>query len=57
MRKDGLEVVSTAERYLDGSGAAYKVLASICQANMDFVSGKVEELLEMLLTSLSNVHS
>ena len=53
---------STARPALQDTDAAvqkkaYKVLASICQANMDFVSGKVEELLETLLTSLSNVHS
>ena len=36
---------------------AYKVLASICEANMNFVAGKVEEFLETLVTSLSSVHS
>lgn len=53
---------STAKPALQDNDAAvqkkaYKVLASICQANMNFVAGKVEELLETLLTSLSTVHS
>ncbi|KAG0554229.1 hypothetical protein KC19_12G074700 [Ceratodon purpureus] len=36
---------------------AYKVLASICEANTNFVAGKVQDFLEMLVTSLSSVHS
>jgi ribosomal RNA-processing protein 12 len=36
---------------------AYKVLASICEANMNFVAGKAEDFLETLVTSLSSVHS
>ncbi|KAG0609787.1 hypothetical protein M758_7G013900 [Ceratodon purpureus] len=53
---------STARPALQDNDAAvqkkaYKVLASICQANINFVAGKVEELLETLLTSLSSVHS
>nr|PNR59348.1 hypothetical protein PHYPA_002139 [Physcomitrium patens] len=53
---------STARPALQDTDAAvqkkaYKVLSSICQANMSFVAGKAEELLETLLSSLSNVHS
>lgn len=60
---EALEMLfSTARPALQDNDAAvqkkaYKVLASICQANMTFVGGKVEELLETLLTSLSSVHS
>jgi hypothetical protein len=57
----GMLFTTTKPALQDNDGAvqkkAYKVLASICQGNIGFMSLKSEEILETLLTSLSSVHS